>query len=43
MLAAAKRLGHVTEANILQLGATIESLATAFEWPPGIEKQMVPA
>jgi uncharacterized protein (DUF362 family) len=42
MLAAEKRLGHVNAANIVQLGATIDSLATAFEWPPGIEKQILP-
>ena len=42
MLAAAKRLGHVNAANIIQLGAKIEDLATAFAWPPEIEKQMLP-
>ncbi|CAN5233069.1 hypothetical protein BH11PLA2_BH11PLA2_25900 [soil metagenome] len=42
MLANAKRLGHVNEANIVQLGAAIDELASAFAWPPGIEKQMIP-
>lgn len=41
MLAASKRLGHVNETNIVQLGASIESLATEFEWPPGIEALML--
>lgn len=41
VLAHEKRLGHVTESNIVQLGASVESLATAFEWPPGIENQIL--
>ena len=40
-LAHEKRLGQLAEAMIPQWGESIESLATAFEWPPGLEGQMM--
>ena len=42
VFAAAKRLGRLTEAEIPQLGEPIAALATAFELPPQIEKQLLP-
>lgn len=42
-LAAQKRLGQLSEAAIPQLGEPIAALATRFELPPKIEKQLVPA
>lgn len=42
MLAQAKRLGHLAVAQIPQLGEPIASVATPFELPPGIEKQLIP-
>jgi uncharacterized protein (DUF362 family) len=42
-LAYEKRLGQLAEAMIPQWGESIESLANAFEWPPGLEGQMMPA
>jgi uncharacterized protein (DUF362 family) len=43
VLAAEKRLGRINAGEIPQLGETIESLAQAFEWPPEIEKELLPA
>ena len=43
VLAALKRLGRLKEADIPQLGETIESLATEFELPPKIDQQLIPA
>jgi hypothetical protein len=42
MLAAHKRLGNVREELIPQLGEPIAALATAFELPPKVEKQLLP-
>ncbi|OWK47105.1 DUF362 domain-containing protein [Fimbriiglobus ruber] len=42
VLATRKRLGNMREDLIPQLGEPIDALATAFEWPPGIEKQLLP-
>jgi uncharacterized protein (DUF362 family) len=42
VLAAEKRLGRIHASEIPQLGETIESLAQAFEWPPEIEKELLP-
>ena len=42
MLGAHKRLGRVAEAEIPQIGEPIAKLAKFFEWPPKIEKQMLP-
>ncbi len=42
VLAAEKRLGHLAADTIQQLGESIASLATAFELPPGVEKQLMP-
>jgi uncharacterized protein (DUF362 family) len=42
MLAQEKRLGHVGEASIPQLGESIASLATRFEFPPKIETHLLP-
>jgi uncharacterized protein (DUF362 family) len=43
VLAAQKRLGRLKEADIPQLGESIASLATHFEWPPQIEAHLIPA
>jgi uncharacterized protein (DUF362 family) len=42
MLAQAKRLGQLSLAAVTQLGEPIEAVATRFELPPGIEKQLLP-
>jgi uncharacterized protein (DUF362 family) len=42
MLAQAKRLGQLSHAAVTQLGEPIEAVATRFELPPGIEKQLLP-
>jgi hypothetical protein len=42
MLAQEKRLGHVTDDKIPQLGEAVASLATRFELPPQIEKHLLP-
>ena len=42
MLAAHKRLGHVRDAMIPQLGEPIAALAQAFALPPKVEKQLLP-
>jgi len=41
VLATEKRLGHMSEQKIVQLGASIDELATFFERPPGIESQLL--
>jgi uncharacterized protein (DUF362 family) len=41
-LAASKRLGRLAEAEIQQLGEPIAAVATTFELPPKIEKQLMP-
>ncbi len=41
-LAAQKRLGQLSESAIPQLGEPIAALATRFELPPQIEKQLLP-
>jgi uncharacterized protein (DUF362 family) len=41
-LAEVKRIGHLREASIVQLGAAIDDVASAFEWPPKLESQLVP-
>ena len=41
-LAARRRLGRLAERDIPQLGESIKSLATPFEWPPGIEGHLLP-
>jgi uncharacterized protein (DUF362 family) len=41
-LAAGRRLGRLAEADIPQLGVPIRELATAFEWPPGIDGHLLP-
>ncbi|MBX9580515.1 MAG: DUF362 domain-containing protein [Gemmataceae bacterium] len=41
-LAADRRLGRLAEADIPQLGESIKSMASPFEWPPGIEKHLLP-
>jgi uncharacterized protein (DUF362 family) len=41
-LAAVKRLGNLKEELIPQLGEPIAALAQKFEWPPQIEKQLMP-
>ena len=43
VLAEQKRLGNLKESLIPQLGVAINELAQAFEMPPDIEKQLVPA
>ena len=43
MLGAMKKLGRMAEADIPQLGEPIEKLAQAYEWPPKLEKQLLPA
>ncbi len=42
VLAAQKRLGHIREELIPQIGEPIEALATQFELPPKIELQLMP-
>jgi len=42
MIAQEKRLGHVAEEKISQIGEPIAALATTFELPPGIEKHLLP-
>ncbi len=42
VLANEKRLGNIRADLIPQLGESIESLAQAFEHPPGLEKQLIP-
>ena len=37
------KLGRLTEAEIPQIGEPIEKWAQAFEWPPKIEKHLMPA
>jgi len=41
--AALKRLGRLKETEIPQLGEPIDALATEFELPPQVEKNLVPA
>jgi uncharacterized protein (DUF362 family) len=41
-LAYDKKLGQLAEAKIPQLGVSIETLATAFEWPPHMDKFLLP-
>jgi uncharacterized protein (DUF362 family) len=43
VLGALKRLGRLKEADIPQLGEPVEALATAFEPPPQVDKQLIPA
>ena len=40
--AAAKRLGRLHEAEIPQLGEPIAALAQKFEWPPLVERELIP-
>lgn len=42
VLAYHKRLGNILEERIPQLGESIASMAQAFEWPPGIDIQLIP-
>lgn len=42
MLGASRRLGRIKEADIPQLGETIAKLAQSWEWPPKVEKQLLP-
>jgi uncharacterized protein (DUF362 family) len=42
VLAEQKRLGHLKESLIPQLGESITDLAQQFEMPPEIEKQLIP-
>ncbi len=41
VLAAAKQVGLIDESRIPQLGVSIASLATAFEWPPHLDRILV--
>jgi uncharacterized protein (DUF362 family) len=43
MLGAEMKLGRVAEADIPQIGEPIEKLAQPYEWPPKLEKQLLPA
>jgi uncharacterized protein (DUF362 family) len=43
MLGAQMKLGRVAEADIQQIGEPIEKLAQPYEWPPKLEKQLMPA
>jgi uncharacterized protein (DUF362 family) len=43
MLGAELKLGRVAEAEIQQIGEPIEKLAQAYEWPPKLERQLLPA
>jgi uncharacterized protein (DUF362 family) len=43
VLGALKRLGRLKEADIQQLGEPIAALATPFEPPPQIDRQLIPA
>ena len=43
VLGAEMKLGRLAEADIPQIGEPIEKLAQAFEWPPQLEKQLLPA
>jgi uncharacterized protein (DUF362 family) len=42
VLAEARRLGRMHEAEIPQLGEPIATLAQSFEWPPLIERHLLP-
>ncbi len=42
VLAARKRLGHLREELIPQLGEPVAALRQGFEWPPQIDKQLLP-
>jgi hypothetical protein len=42
MLGAQMKLGRVAEADIQQIGEPIEKLAQPYEWPPKLEKQLIP-
>ena len=42
MLGASRRLGRIKEAEIPQLGEPIAKLAQGWEWPPKVEKQLLP-
>lgn len=42
VLAEARRLGRMHEAEIPQLGEPIAALAQSFEWPPLIERHLLP-
>jgi uncharacterized protein (DUF362 family) len=42
-LGAAMKLGRAAAADIQQIGEPIEKLAQAYEWPPQLEKQLLPA
>ncbi len=41
--AAAKRVGRIAEAEIPQLGEAIAAVATKFEMPPLVERELLPA
>ena len=41
-MGAYKKLGRINEADIPQIGEPIAKLAQAFEWPPKIEKLLMP-
>ena len=43
VLGAEMKLGRVAEADIPQIGEPIEKCAQAYEWPPKLEKQLMPA
>ncbi len=42
MLGAHKKLGRINESDIPQLGEPIAKLAQVWEWPPKVEKQLLP-
>jgi uncharacterized protein (DUF362 family) len=43
VLGSAMKLGRMAERDIEQLGEPIEAVAQPFEWPPKLEKQLIPA
>ncbi len=42
VFAAAKRLGRLAEAEIPQLGESLAALVQRFEWPPLVERELLP-
>jgi uncharacterized protein (DUF362 family) len=42
VLGAEMKLGRIAEADIQQIGEPIDRWAQAFEWPPQLEKQLLP-
>jgi uncharacterized protein (DUF362 family) len=43
VLGAEMKLGRIAESEIQQIGEPIEKWAQAYEWPPMLEKQLIPA